>query len=114
MLVKGFESFVGQFPIPLRHGMTIGELARFFNDACGINAELTVIPMEHWQRPMHFDETGMPWVMPSPNMPTLDTAWSIRAPCCSKAPTCRKAAAPRGRSRSSARPGSTRKRWPRS
>jgi uncharacterized protein YbbC (DUF1343 family) len=74
MLEKGFESFVGQFPIPLRHGMTIGELARFFNDACGINAELTVMPMEHWQRSMHFDETGLPWVMPSPNMPTLDTA----------------------------------------
>jgi uncharacterized protein YbbC (DUF1343 family) len=74
MLVPGFESFVGQFPIPLRHGMTIGELARFFNEACGIGADLTVIPMEHWNRSMHFDETGLPWVMPSPNMPTLDTA----------------------------------------
>ena len=74
MLVKGYESFVGQFPIPLRHGMTIGELARFFNDACGIGADLTVIPMEHWNRSMHFDETGLRWVMPSPNMPTLDTA----------------------------------------
>jgi uncharacterized protein YbbC (DUF1343 family) len=74
MLVKGFESFVGQFPIPLRHGMTIGELARFFNGFCGIEAELTVIPMEHWRRSMHFDETGVPWVMPSPNMPTLETA----------------------------------------
>jgi uncharacterized protein YbbC (DUF1343 family) len=74
MLLKGFESFVGQFPIPLRHGMTIGELARFFNEFCGINADLTVIPMEHWRRSMHFDETGIPWVMPSPNMPTLETA----------------------------------------
>ena len=74
MLVKGYESFVGQFPIPMRHGMTIGELARFFNEACGIGADLTVVPMEHWARPMHFDETGLPWVMPSPNMPTLDTA----------------------------------------
>jgi uncharacterized protein YbbC (DUF1343 family) len=74
MLIKGYESFVGQFPIPLRHGMTIGELARFFNDACGIGADLTVVPMDHWQRPMHYDETGLPWVMPSPNMPTLDTA----------------------------------------
>jgi uncharacterized protein YbbC (DUF1343 family) len=74
MLVTGFESFVGQFPIPMRHGMTIGELARFFNDACGIKAELTVVPMEHWQRNMYFDETGLPWVMPSPNVPTLDTA----------------------------------------
>jgi uncharacterized protein YbbC (DUF1343 family) len=74
MLRPGYESFVGQFPIPLRHGMTIGELARFFNDACGIGADLRVIPMEHWRRPMYFDETGLPWVMPSPNMPTLDTA----------------------------------------
>ena len=74
MLRPGYESFVGQFPIPLRHGMTIGELARFFNDACGIGADLTVIPLENWKRPMHFDETGLQWVMPSPNMPTLDTA----------------------------------------
>ncbi|HKY21658.1 MAG TPA: DUF1343 domain-containing protein [Vicinamibacterales bacterium] len=74
MLVKGFESFVGQFPIPMRHGMTIAELARFFNDACGIGADLTIVPMENWRRPMHFDETGLPWVMPSPNMPTLETA----------------------------------------
>jgi uncharacterized protein YbbC (DUF1343 family) len=74
MLRPGYESFVGQFPIPLRHGMTIGELARFFNDGCGIGADLTVIPLEGWKRSMHFDETGLPWVMPSPNMPTLDTA----------------------------------------
>ncbi len=74
MLVNGFESFVGQFPIPMQHAMTIAELARFFNDACGIGADLTVVPMEHWRRPMHFDETGLPWVMPSPNMPTLETA----------------------------------------
>ena len=74
MLAAGFESFVGQFPIPLRHGMTIGELARFFNDACDIGANLIVIPMEHWRRAMHWDETGLPWVMPSPNMPTLETA----------------------------------------
>ena len=74
MLVKGFESFVGQYPIPMRHGMTIGELARFFNDACGIGADLTVVPMEHWQRPMYWEDTGLPWVMPSPNMPTIDTA----------------------------------------
>ena len=74
MLVAGFESYVGQFPIPLRHGMTIGELARFFNEACDIGADLTIVPMQHWKRKMHFDETGLPWVMPSPNMPTLDTA----------------------------------------
>jgi uncharacterized protein YbbC (DUF1343 family) len=74
MLVSGYESFVGQFPIPLQHGMTIGELAKFFNDACGIGADLQVVPMEGWQRHMYFEETGIPWVMPSPNMPTPDTA----------------------------------------
>jgi uncharacterized protein YbbC (DUF1343 family) len=73
-LVPGYESFVGQFPIPMRHGMTIGELAGFFNDAFGIGADLDVIRMEGWRRPMYFDATLLPWVMPSPNMPTLDTA----------------------------------------
>ena len=58
----------------MRHGMTIGELARFFNDACGIGADLTVVPMENWRRAMYYEDTGLPWVMPSPNMPTLDTA----------------------------------------
>jgi uncharacterized protein YbbC (DUF1343 family) len=71
-LEPGYESFVGQFRMPMRHGLTIGELARFFNDKIG--AELEVIPMQGWSRPMYFDATGMPWVMPSPNMPTLDTA----------------------------------------
>ena len=74
MLVEGFESFVGQYPIPMRHGMTIGELARFFNDSCGIGADLTVVPMEHWKRSMYWEDTQLPWVMPSPNMPTVDTA----------------------------------------
>ncbi len=73
LLVPGFESFVGQFPIPMRHGMTIGELARLFNDHFGIEAELEVVSMQGWQRSMYFDQTGLPWVMPSPNMPTLDT-----------------------------------------
>ena len=74
MLVEGFESFVGQFPIPMMHGMTIGELARLFNDAFGIGADLTVVEMENWQRPMYYEDTGLPWVMPSPNMPTVETA----------------------------------------
>jgi len=73
-LVKGFESFVGQFPIPMRHGMTIGELARFFNDTGGIGADLTVVPMEGWQRGMYYEDTGLPWVMPSPNVPTVESA----------------------------------------
>lgn len=74
VLEAGFESFVGLFPIPMRHGMTIGELARLFNDHFGIGADLEVVPMEGWRRGMYWDETGLPWVIPSPNMPTLDTA----------------------------------------
>ena len=73
-LVPGFESFVGQFPIPMRHGMTIGELSRLFNEHFGIGASLEVVKMEGWTRGMYADATGLPWVMPSPNMPTLDTA----------------------------------------
>jgi uncharacterized protein YbbC (DUF1343 family) len=73
-LVPGNESFVGQFPIPMRHGMTIGELARLFNGHFGIGASLEVVKMEGWRREMFADDTGLPWVMPSPNMPTLDTA----------------------------------------
>lgn len=74
MLEAGFESFVGQFPIPMRHGLTIGELARLFNEHGGIGADLTVVPMEGWTRDLYFDATSLPWIMPSPNMPTLDTA----------------------------------------
>ncbi|MGB8959510.1 MAG: DUF1343 domain-containing protein, partial [Candidatus Aminicenantales bacterium] len=69
------SSFIGLFPIPLRFGMTVGELARLFNDKfLARTAKLTVIPMEGWTRTMWFDGTGLPWVIPSPNMPTLDTA----------------------------------------
>jgi uncharacterized protein YbbC (DUF1343 family) len=73
-LAPGFESFVGQFSIPMRHGMTIGELAALFNDHFGIGASLEIAPMERWGRRLYADETGLPWVMPSPNMPTLDSA----------------------------------------
>ena len=72
-LQDGFESFVGQFPIPMRHGMTIGELAGMFNEHFGIGATLEIARMQGWRRQMYADETGLPWVMPSPNMPTLDT-----------------------------------------
>jgi uncharacterized protein YbbC (DUF1343 family) len=72
--VAGNESFVGQFPIPMRHGMTIGELARFFNEHFAIGARLQVIPMRGWTRSMYFDQAGLPFVMPSPNIPTLDSA----------------------------------------
>jgi len=69
-----WSSFVGQFPIPMRHGLTVGELARLFNDAFGIGAELHVIPLTGWRRSMYLDETGLPWIIPSPNLPTLDSA----------------------------------------
>lgn len=69
-----FASFVGQFPIPLRHGMTMGELARLFNEYFEIRADLEVVAMEGWSRRMCHDDTGCPWVMPSPNLPTLDSA----------------------------------------
>lgn len=74
VLDPAYASFVGQFAIPLRHGLTIGELARLFNDQFGIGAALEVVPMTGWRRSMYWDETGLPWVLPSPNMPTLDTA----------------------------------------
>ncbi len=70
----GFVSFVGQFPIANRHGMTAGELAHFFRSECGIECDLTVVEMQGWRREMFYDECGLPWVQPSPNMPTLDTA----------------------------------------
>lgn len=68
-----FTSFVGQFEIPTRHGMTTGELARLFNEHFGIGCELEVVPMEGWRREIYFEETGLPWVLPSPNIPTVDT-----------------------------------------
>jgi uncharacterized protein YbbC (DUF1343 family) len=74
MLVKGFESFVGQYPIPMRHGMTIGEVARLFNEAFGIGAKLEVVKMQGWRREDYFDATGLPFVLPSPNIPTLESA----------------------------------------
>jgi uncharacterized protein YbbC (DUF1343 family) len=74
MLHAGFESFVGQYPIPMRHGMTIGELALLFNGHFGIGSKLEVIAMEGWSREDFFDATGLPWVLPSPNIPTLESA----------------------------------------
>lgn len=70
----GYESFVGIVPMPIRHGLTTGELARYFNRAFDFQAELTVIPMEGWRRSMWYDNTGLPWVPLSPGMPKLSTA----------------------------------------
>jgi uncharacterized protein YbbC (DUF1343 family) len=72
LLVKRFASFVGRAEIPLRHGLTLGELASWLNRRIG--ADLRVVPMEGWRRETWFDATGLPWVMPSVNVPTLDTA----------------------------------------
>ncbi len=69
-----YKSFVGLWKLPVRHGKTIGELARLFRSECFPNSELHVMEMDGYRPGMWFDETGLPWVMPSPNMPTLDTA----------------------------------------
>lgn len=74
ILRPGFSSFVGRYPIPVRHGLTIGELAGLFNEAFDLKADLTVMPLEGWSREMFFDDTGLPWILLSPNMPTLETA----------------------------------------
>src|SRR3954470_22651068 len=74
LLKKAFTSFVGLYPIPMRHGMTIAELARLFNEEFGLGAQVEVVRMDGWDRTMFHDDTDLPWVMPSPNMPTLDTA----------------------------------------
>ncbi len=74
MLMAGYESFVGMYPIPMRHGMTIGEIARLFNEHFGIGADLEVVAMAGWERTMFHDETEVPWVLPSPNLPTLESA----------------------------------------
>jgi uncharacterized protein YbbC (DUF1343 family) len=67
-------SFVGLFAIPTRHGMTLGELARMFNEHFGIGCDLEVVTMDGWSRTHWLDQTDAPWVMPSPNIPTLDSA----------------------------------------
>jgi uncharacterized protein YbbC (DUF1343 family) len=74
ILEPEYASFVGQFPLPTRHGMTVGELARMFNEHFKIECDLEVIPMVGWKREFWHDDTDAPWVLPSPNMPTLDAA----------------------------------------
>jgi uncharacterized protein YbbC (DUF1343 family) len=74
VLDTALTSFIGMMPIPLRHGMTLGELALFGNDRLGIGANLTVIPAAGWARDTWFDSTGLPWVRPSPSMPDLESA----------------------------------------
>jgi uncharacterized protein YbbC (DUF1343 family) len=74
LLAPGFHSFVGMRPLPVRHGMTIGEIGHYFEDRFHAGVHYRVVPMRGWKRTQWFDETALPWVLPSPNMPTLDTA----------------------------------------
>jgi uncharacterized protein YbbC (DUF1343 family) len=70
----GYASFVGAYPLANRHGMTMGELGTFFAKDVGIDCPFRVVKMDGWRRDQWFDETGLPWIFPSPNMPTLETA----------------------------------------
>jgi uncharacterized protein YbbC (DUF1343 family) len=74
VLDPAFKSFVGIYPIPIRHGMTVGELAAFFNSEAAFGVELTVLENANWRRDQWWEETGLSWVPPSPNMPSITTA----------------------------------------
>lgn len=76
-----YRSFIGYYPIIQRHGMTIGELALFFNKEYDINCKLKVIEMEGWKRDMYYDDTNLPWVIPSPNFPSINTALVYPGTC---------------------------------
>lgn len=81
LIADPLRSFVGLCPLPNRHGMTVGEIARWANETENINCHLTVIPMQGWSREMFYEDTNLPWVMPSPNMPTRDTALVYPGSC---------------------------------
>ncbi|MFP5211932.1 MAG: exo-beta-N-acetylmuramidase NamZ domain-containing protein [Acidobacteriota bacterium] len=74
LLKEDHRTFVGRYPVPMRHGMTMGEFARFVVKKCGVGCDLEVIPLRGWRREMLFPETGLPWIFPSPNMPSWETA----------------------------------------
>jgi len=74
LVQRGYESFVSAYPLAVRHGLTMGELGRYFREVLGIRADYRVIRAEGWDRSTWYDQTGLPWVYPSPNMPTLETA----------------------------------------
>lgn len=76
-----YASFVGLYPIPLRYGLTAGEIARLFNTVFNIGCDLTVVPLAGWQRGMWFDDTGLPFVPPSPNLPTLTALTAYPGTC---------------------------------
>src|SRR5262249_50630702 len=76
-----YLSFVGRFSVPNRHGMTAGEIAGMVNEVLGLGCQLTVVGLRGWRRELDADATGLPWVLPSPNMPTLDTAYVYPGMC---------------------------------
>ena len=75
------SSMVGRYPVPMRHGMTPGELARLYVGEFGVDVDLSVVPLEGWQRGQTFDDTGLPWVRPSPNMPSVESALAYPGTC---------------------------------
>lgn len=75
------KDFVGFLPVPMRHGMTLGELLRLTNDALALHADLTVVPAAGWRRGVSYDSTGLPWIKPSPNMPSLESAFHYQGTC---------------------------------
>ncbi len=74
LLNPDFASFVGRYPIPMRHGLTMGEFALYINQTHNIGCDLEVVPMAGWERKMYFNHTGLPWVPPSPNLPAVSSA----------------------------------------
>ena len=81
LLELEYRSFVGYYSIPQRHGMTIGELAKLFNEEFEIGCDLKVIPMQNYERWMSFEDTHLPWVIPTPNMPTIQTCYAYNTTC---------------------------------
>ena len=81
LLEPACRSFVGWEPVPIRHGLTLGELARYANEVRGYGAGLTVLPLLGWRRADRYDATGLPWVPPSPNIPTVATATVYPGTC---------------------------------
>ncbi|GIT52778.1 MAG: hypothetical protein Ct9H300mP15_29910 [Gemmatimonadota bacterium] len=81
LLKPGYETFVGMYPVPMRHGMTAGELAQLYVGEFGLEVDLHVVPLDGWTRDMTFDQTQLPWVPPSPNMPSLESALAYPGTC---------------------------------
>jgi uncharacterized protein YbbC (DUF1343 family) len=81
VLDPAYRSFVGMHPLAVRHGMTSGELALLFREELALDLDLHVVPMKGWRRAMAYEDTGLPWVLPSPNIPTVDTAFVYPGGC---------------------------------